>query len=93
MPQRQYYTENYLNTRKKMKSRFLDFRDLTQNKSKIYGVLNKKGQYLGFVTYYPKWKKHVFSSLESGQVILDSVCLRDILTLCEKLDTEKKNEV
>jgi hypothetical protein len=61
-------------------SKFVDFKG-----NEIY---SKKGQLLGFVEYYPQWKKHVFEPYSN--TIFDTICLTDIAEELKRRDNEWK---
>ena len=54
----------------------------------VWRCINKQGEELCDVSYYPKWKKYV-DDREPG-MCFDSSCLRDLADFMDQLQTNKE---
>ena len=48
---------------------------------------SKGGDLIARIAFYPRWKKHVFST-KNEDVIFDASCLKDVIHFLEQLDKE-----
>lgn len=71
-----------------MESKYLTFEKqiIEGRKTPIYVVVNKSGDSLGIIYFYPAWRKYVFSSYP--EMIYDSSCLTDIINFIAKATAE-----
>lgn len=49
---------------------------------------SKRGDLLGRIGFYPRWKKYVFS-IKNEDVLFDNTCLKDVAHFLEQLDKAK----
>lgn len=59
-------------------SNFIQLKNVEVDGKEIQQVINKKGVHLGWISYYPKWQKYVYSTHGATEVILDEGCLEEI---------------
>ena len=78
-----------------MESKYLTFvrKDLPNRKTPIVDVINKQGENLGYISFYPQWRKFVFNTYSRYIVIYDSNCLLDIATKLTELQAEWKQSL
>ena len=69
-------------------SKYLNFIEIKNEtrKTSIYKIENKSGEYLGILTFFPAWRKYVFSPAKISK--WDSSCLQDIITKLDELTNE-----
>ena len=56
-------------------------------KTKIFHVMNNSGEILGRVSFFPQWRKYIFTQYAPG-IVFDSSCLENIAGFLEH-ETEK----
>jgi hypothetical protein len=49
-----------------------------------YIVNNKQGTHLGYINYYPPWRRYVFTTIPS-EVILDMTCMLEIIQFIDDI--------
>lgn len=76
-----------------MESKYLTFEKqiIEGRKTPIYIVVNKSGDSLGIIYFYPAWRKYVFSSYP--KMIYDSGCLTDIINFIAEIQAEWKQSL
>lgn len=81
-----------------LKSRWMTaVRHETPSEGDIYEILDKQGERLGYVNYYPRWKHWVFEPrsflttemLAGAQVVLFDRCLLDLSNFLSELNGGK----
>jgi len=54
---------------------------ITPTKTKAFRVLTKEGAPLGYIRFFPRWRK--FSFYPDPYTLYETDCLRDIANFCE----------
>lgn len=62
----------------------------SERKTIVCEVLNKSGELLGHIGFYPQWRKYVFVS---GITQYDSKCLQDIVDVLDELQQMWKDSL
>ena len=69
--------------------KYLNFIELEvkNRKTKVYRVENKSSEVLGFIYFYPQWRKFVFNPIHED-IIFDANCLMSIVMELDSLTSE-----
>jgi len=72
-----------------LESKYLNFIKLEtkeERKTSIYRIENKSGDYLGILSFFPAWRKYVYSPAKLTK--WDSNCLQDVVEKLNELTNE-----
>ena len=77
-----------------LESKYLNFIKLEikeERKTPIYRIENKSGDYLGILSFFPAWRKYVYSPAKLTK--WDSNCLQDVVEKMNELTNEWKEGI
>ena len=74
---------------------FIEFIEIPDRKTKTknFYIRDNVLNILGYVNFFPQWRKYVFTPVKATVVIFDSNCLREIADFTEKQTNEWKETI
>jgi len=74
---------------------YLGFNEMkTDKKTKQFYITNiASGDILGYIVFFPQWRKYVLVSDERQKVIYDTKCLLEIVEFLNKINQERQEEL
>lgn len=54
-----------------------------------YMIMSSRGDMLGVIEWYPRWRQYVF---DPGEGVFSHDCMRELAAFCERLGKEPRTE-